>query len=94
MTVKRGGVAMIGGVMLLLAGLVGARAEDAPRFPKPDMEQLNPDQQAVAAEVLKQSSAGLGGPIWHVDQKPGASEMISADDRLFTPEDVAAASAQ
>jgi 4-carboxymuconolactone decarboxylase len=70
MTVKRGGVAMIGGVMLLLAGLVGARAEDAPRFPKPDMEQLNPEQQAVAAEVLKQSSAGLGGPYGMLIKSP------------------------
>jgi 4-carboxymuconolactone decarboxylase len=70
MTGKRGGVAMIGGAMLLLAGLVGARAEDAPRFPKPAMEQLNPEQQTVAAEVLKQSSAGLGGPYGMLIKNP------------------------
>jgi len=69
MTIKRGGVAMIGGAMLL-AGLVGARAEDAPRFPKPIMEQLDPEQQAVAAEVLKQSSAGLGGPYGMLIKSP------------------------
>ena len=28
-----------------------AQAEDAPRFAQPTMEQLNPEQQAVAAEV-------------------------------------------
>jgi len=70
MTVKRGGVAMIGGTMLLLTGLVGARAEDAPRFPRPIMEQLDPEQQAVAAEVLKQSSAGLGGPYGMLIKSP------------------------
>jgi len=70
MTVKRGGVAMIGGAMLLLAGLVGVRADDAPRFPKPVMEQLDPEQQAVAAEVLKQSSAGLGGPYGMLIKSP------------------------
>jgi 4-carboxymuconolactone decarboxylase len=70
MTVKRGGVAMIGGTMLLLAGLVGVRADDAPRFPKPVMEQLDPEQQAVAAEVLKQSSAGLGGPYGMLIKSP------------------------
>jgi 4-carboxymuconolactone decarboxylase len=70
MTVKRGGAAMIGGAMLVLAGLAGARAEDAPRFPKPVMEQLDPEQQAVAAEVLKQSSAGLGGPYGMLIKSP------------------------
>jgi 4-carboxymuconolactone decarboxylase len=70
MTVKRGGVAMIGGTMLLLAALAGARADDAPRFPKPVMEQLDPEQQAVAAEVLKQSSAGLGGPYGMLIKSP------------------------
>ena len=70
MTVKRGGAAMIGGAMLLLAGLVGVRADDAPRFPKPVMEQLDPEQQAVAAEVLKQSSAGLGGPYGMLIKSP------------------------
>ena len=38
-----------------------ARAEE-PRFPQRTMEQLTPEQKEVAAEVLKQSSAGLGGP--------------------------------
>jgi 4-carboxymuconolactone decarboxylase len=48
--------------LVLLAGISVARAEDGPRFPQPVIEQLNPDQKAAAAEVLKQSSAGLGGP--------------------------------
>jgi 4-carboxymuconolactone decarboxylase len=39
-----------------------ARADEPPRFPQRTMEELTPEQKAVAAEVLKQSSAGLGGP--------------------------------
>src|ERR1700722_3070565 len=70
MTVKRGGAVMIGVAMLVLAALAGARAEDAPRFPRPAMEQLDPEQQAVAAEVLKQSSAGLGGPYGMLIKSP------------------------
>jgi len=70
MTGRRSGLAMIGGTMLLLAGLTGGRAEDAPRFPRPTMEQLDPEQQAVAAEVLKQSSAGLGGPYGMLIKSP------------------------
>ena len=53
-----------------LAGVAIAQAEDAPRFPQPTMEQLNPEQQAVAAEVLKQSSAGLGGPYGMLIKSP------------------------
>jgi 4-carboxymuconolactone decarboxylase len=34
------------------------------------MEQLNPEQQAVASEVLKQSSAGLGGPYGMLIKSP------------------------
>jgi 4-carboxymuconolactone decarboxylase len=60
----------IGGALLLLAGLAGARAEDGPRFPQPTMEQLSSEQQAVAAEVLKQSSAGLGGPYGMLIKSP------------------------
>jgi 4-carboxymuconolactone decarboxylase len=55
---------------ILLAGLAPARAQDEPRFPKPAMEQLSPEQQAVAAEVLKQSSAGLGGPYGMLIKSP------------------------
>jgi 4-carboxymuconolactone decarboxylase len=51
-------------------GFTVAHAEDGPRFPKPTMEQLNPEQQAVAAEVLKQSSAGLGGPYGMLIKSP------------------------
>jgi 4-carboxymuconolactone decarboxylase len=60
----------IGSAMLLLTGLAAAHAEDGPRFPQPKMEQLNPEQQAVAAEVLKQSSAGLGGPYGMLIKSP------------------------
>jgi 4-carboxymuconolactone decarboxylase len=65
------GVATIGGgAVLLLAGLGTVHAENAPRFPKPAMEQLTPEQQAVANEVLKQSSAGLGGPYGMLIKSP------------------------
>lgn len=56
------------GAILLLSGQ--AQAQDGPRFPQPTMEQLNPEQQAVAAEVLKQSSAGLGGPYGMLIKSP------------------------
>src|SRR5476651_487006 len=39
-----------------------AQAGDGPRFPTRAMEQLSSEQKAVAEDVLKQSSAGLGGP--------------------------------
>jgi 4-carboxymuconolactone decarboxylase len=66
---KSGSAITISGAMLLL-GLAAAHAQDAPRFPQPAMEQLNPEQQAVAAEVLKQSSAGLGGPYGMLIKSP------------------------
>jgi len=63
--------ATIGGAVLLLSGFAAAGAEDEPpRFPKVTMEQLNPEQQAGAAEVLKQSSAGLGGPYGMLIKSP------------------------
>jgi 4-carboxymuconolactone decarboxylase len=39
-----------------------ANAADAPRFAPKTMEQLSPEQKEAAEGVLKQSSAGLGGP--------------------------------
>src|SRR5471030_3442093 len=54
--------AAVAGATLLLTPSFVARADDAPRFPTRTMEQLNPEQKAVAEGVLKQSSAGLGGP--------------------------------
>jgi len=35
---------------------------NTPRFPQLTMEQLNPQQKALAQEILKVSSGGLGGP--------------------------------
>ena len=67
---KCGVAAMVGGAMALLGGLTGAQAQDGQRFPKPAIEQLNPEQQAVAAEVMKQSSAGLGGPYGMLIKSP------------------------
>lgn len=39
-----------------------ASAADAPRFAPKTMDQLSPEQKEAAEGVLKQSSAGLGGP--------------------------------
>ena len=61
---------MFGGAMVLLTGLAAVHAEDGPRFPQAVMEQLSPEQQAVAADVLKQSSAGLGGPYGMLIKSP------------------------
>jgi 4-carboxymuconolactone decarboxylase len=68
---KRKFAAAMSGALLLLLGPTTVRAEgEPPRFPKISMEQLNPEQQAVAAEVLKQSSAGLGGPYGMLIKSP------------------------
>jgi 4-carboxymuconolactone decarboxylase len=67
---KHGVATAVGGAILLLAMFAEARAEDGPRFPQPAMEQLNAEQQTVAAEVLKQSSAGLGGPYGMLIKSP------------------------
>lgn len=48
-----------------------ARADDeGPRFARPAMEELNDTQKAVAQEVLKQSSSGLGGPYGMLIKSP------------------------
>ncbi len=52
-------LAAAGAMLLSQAPL---RAADAPRFQAKTMEQLNPEQKEAAEGVLKQSSAGLGGP--------------------------------
>src|SRR6202046_398184 len=67
---RKSGIAIICSAAILLLGLTGAHAEETPRFPQPTMEQLNPEQQAVAAEILKQSSAGLGGPYGMLIKSP------------------------
>ncbi len=64
MRIRRAGltIAVTGAMLLHAALLPAARAEDGPRFQAKTMDQLSPEQQEVAAGVLKQSSAGLGGP--------------------------------
>jgi 4-carboxymuconolactone decarboxylase len=47
-----------------------AAAKGGPRFAKPTMGQLDDAQKAVAEEVLKQSSAGLGGPYGMLLKSP------------------------
>jgi 4-carboxymuconolactone decarboxylase len=65
-----GVVTTVSGAILLLMTLGAAHAEDGPRFPKPTIEQLSAEQQAVAADVLRQSSAGLGGPYGMLIKSP------------------------
>jgi 4-carboxymuconolactone decarboxylase len=63
MIIGRSALALaIAGTLLFQPSWLSARAEDAPRFPTRTLDQLSPEQQAVAQGVLKQSSAGLGGP--------------------------------
>ncbi len=71
MSRRRAVISILGAAVLMSMGSPAARAEDGPaRFPKVTMDQLNPEQQAVASEVLKQSSAGLGGPYGMLIKSP------------------------
>jgi 4-carboxymuconolactone decarboxylase len=54
-------------------------ASKLPRFPQLTMEQLNEQQKALAQEMLKVSSAGLGGPYSVLLRSP---EMAAARFRL------------
>jgi len=45
-----------------------------PRFPQLTMEQLNPRQEALAQEILKVSSAGIGGPYNALLRSPEMAE--------------------
>lgn len=62
MSVRSAIVLFAAGAMLSQTAPLPARADDGPRFPTRTMEQLSPEQKAAAEGVLKQSSAGLGGP--------------------------------
>jgi 4-carboxymuconolactone decarboxylase len=54
-----------------LAGSLPAHAdEEGPRYPAAKAEELNADQKDAAGEVLKQSSAGLGGPYGMLIKTP------------------------
>jgi hypothetical protein len=46
----------------------------APRFPQLTVEQLNPQQKALAREILKVSSAGIGGPYNVLLRSPEMAE--------------------
>jgi 4-carboxymuconolactone decarboxylase len=59
MNIRRYAAALVIGAMLPVQF---ANAADAPRFAPKTMEQLSPEQKEAAEGVLKQSSAGLGGP--------------------------------
>ena len=47
-----------------------------PRFPQLTMEQLNPRQEALAREILKISSAGIGGPYNALLRSPEMGERL------------------
>ena len=54
------------------------QAGPAPRLPQLTMEQLNPQQRALAEEILKVSSVGLGGPYNSMLRSPDMGK------RMFT----------
>jgi 4-carboxymuconolactone decarboxylase len=63
--------AAIAVAMLLAQVPTQAHAQSGPpRFPQPKMEELNADQQDAANGVLRQSSAGLGGPYGMLLKSP------------------------
>ena len=62
MMIGRCAVAAAIAAAMLLPTQLAARADDAPRFATKTLDQLNPEQKSAAEGVLKQSSAGLGGP--------------------------------
>jgi 4-carboxymuconolactone decarboxylase len=47
-----------------------------PRFPQLTMEQLNPQQAALANEILKVSAAGIGGPYNPLLRSPEMGERV------------------
>jgi 4-carboxymuconolactone decarboxylase len=47
-----------------------------PRFPQLAPEQLDPEQQRVAAEILKVSSGGLGGPYNFLLRSPVLADRV------------------
>lgn len=48
----------------------------APRLPQLTLEQLNPQQRALAEEILKVSSIGLGGPYNSMLRSPEMGERL------------------
>jgi len=55
-------ITIAAGMLLPTALRSTAFAQDGARFQTKTMDQLSPEQKEVATGVLKQSSAGLGGP--------------------------------
>jgi 4-carboxymuconolactone decarboxylase len=65
-------------------GILMAQTPDKPvRFPQLTMEQLNPKQAALAQEIVKVSSSGIGGPYNVMLRSPEmATRMFSLMDYL------------
>jgi 4-carboxymuconolactone decarboxylase len=58
-----------------LTGIAMAQTQSTPtRFPQLTMEQLTPRQKALAQEILKVSSAGIGGPYNALLRSPEMAE--------------------
>eukprot|EP01037_Dinobryon_pediforme_P006669 gene6669-6739_t len=62
--------ALAAALLIATTPLPAAAQDGPPRFPQPKMEELNADQQDAANGVLKQSSAGLGGPYGMLLKSP------------------------
>jgi 4-carboxymuconolactone decarboxylase len=60
------------------AAAVPPQAAPAPRLPQLTTEQLNPQQRALADEILKVSSVGIGGPYNSMLRSPEMGERLFA----------------
>lgn len=56
---------VVTGIALSLGAVVAGAQTGSDRFPQLTKEGLNEDQRRAAAEIVKQSSSGIGGP-WNV----------------------------
>ena len=71
------GVALAGAVATLVISTPQAYpAEKEPRFPQLKVEQLNDQQRAVAAEIMKVSSVGISGPYNPMLRSPILADRV------------------
>ncbi len=79
MSLGRGTTVAMLGLSLMLAVAAPAHAEGTAmekRFPQLTMDQLNDQQRALAEEIMKVSSVGLGGPYNPMMRSPVMGERL------------------